>query len=143
MMKKLPLILALTALSLTACDKPKTDTAKPAASATQASAAPAFVGTYKGVLPCASCAGIETTLELAADGHYTLTTLFLEVPDAKPETVTGRYSQSDDKTLIRLDDNGGGYTYFIGDHLLEMRDADGTNGDRSAEEIANYRLQKQ
>ena len=38
LMKKLSLILALTALSLTACDKPKTDTAKPAVSATQASA---------------------------------------------------------------------------------------------------------
>ena len=143
-MQKLTLSLVLAfGASLTACDKPKADADKPAASASQESAAPAFVGTYKGVLPCASCAGIETTLELAADGHYTLTTLFLEEPDAKPETVTGRYSQSDDKTLIRLDDNGGGYTYFIGDHLLEMRDADGTNGDRSAEEIANYRLQKQ
>ena len=92
----LSLVLALGA-SLTACDQPKTEAAKPAASASQASATPAFVGTYKGVLPCASCAGIETTLELAADGHYTLTTLFLEEPDAKPETVTGRYSQSDDK----------------------------------------------
>ena len=138
----LSLVLALGA-SLTACDKPKADADKPAASASQESAAPAFVGTYKGVLPCASCAGIETTLELAADGHYTLTTLFLEEPDAKPETVTGRYSQSDDKTLIRLDDNGGGYTYFIGDKQLEMRDADGSTGGRSAEENANYRLQKQ
>ena len=142
-MKKLPLLLTLSMLSLTACDKPKTDTAKPAASASQASATPAFVGTYKGVLPCASCAGIETTLELAADGHYTLTTLFLEEPDAKPETVTGRYSQSDDKTLIHLDENGDGFTYAIGDNQLEMRDSDGTNGGRSEEENANYRLKKQ
>ena len=138
----LSLVLALGA-SLTACDKPKTEAAKPAASASQASATSAFVGTDKGVLPCASCAGIETTLELAADGHYTLTTLFLEEPDAKPETVTGRYRQSDDKTLIHLDDDGGGYTYFIGDKQLEMRDPDGSTGGRSAEENANYRLQKQ
>ena len=65
------------------------------------------------------------------------------MPDAKPETVRGRYTQSDDKTLVRLDDNGGNYTYFIGERQLEMRDADGTIGDRSAEENANYRLQKQ
>ena len=134
-MKKLPFILAFAALALHGCDQGKPGAAKPAA--------PAFIGTYKGVLPCASCAGIETTLELATDGNYTLTTLFLEVPDAKPETVRGRYTQSDDKTVVRLDDNGGNYTYFIGERQLEMRDADGTIGDRSAEENANYRLQKQ
>ena len=134
----LSLLLALGA-SLAACDQPKSDADKPAT--TQAT--PAFIGTYKGVLPCASCAGIETTLELNADGSYRLTTLFLEVPDAKPETVTGHYRQSDDKTLIHLDDDGGGYTYFIGDKQLEMRDPDGSTGGRSAEENANYRLQKQ
>ena len=138
----LSLLLALGA-SLTACDKPKADADKPTASASQESAAPAFVGTYKGVLPCASCSGIDTTLELKADGTFSLTTLFLDEPDAKPETVSGSYSQSEDKTLIRLDENGDGYTYFIGDNMLEMRDEDGTNGDRSEESIANYRLQKQ
>ena len=134
----LSLLLALGA-SLAACDQPKSDADKPAT--TQAT--PAFIGTYKGVLPCASCAGIETTLELNADGSYRLTTLFLEVPDAKPETVTGRYRQSDDKTLIHLDENGDGFTYAIGDNQREMRDSDGTNGGRSEEENANYRLKKQ
>ena len=113
-MKKLPFILAFAALALHGCDQGKPGAAKPAA--------PAFIGTYKGGLPCASCAGLETTLELATHGNYT---------------------QSDDKTLVRLDDNGGNYTYFIGERQLEMRDADGTIGDRSAEENANYRLQKQ
>ena len=93
-MKKLPFILAFAALALHGCDQGKPGAAKPAA--------PAFIGTYKGVLPCASCAGIETTLELATDGNYTLTMLFLEVPDAKPETVRGRYTQSDDTTRIPL-----------------------------------------
>ena len=83
----LSILLALGA-SLAACDQPKSDADKPAT--TQAT--PAFIGTYKGVLPCASCAGIETTLELNADGSYRLTTLFLEVPDAKPETVTATVS---------------------------------------------------
>ena len=144
-MQKLLTLSILPALgaSLTACDKPKADAGKPAASASQESTAPAFVGTYKGVLPCASCSGIDTTLELKADGTFSLTTLFLDEPDAKPETVSGSYSQSEDKTLIRLDENGDGYTYFIGDNMLEMRDEDGSNGERSEESIANYRLQKQ
>ena len=30
-------------------------------------------GIYKGVLPCADCAGIETTLQLNSDGTYDLT----------------------------------------------------------------------
>lgn len=142
-MPKQPIILALTlaAFTLTACDQTKTGAGKPATSATQS--APALVGTYQGVLPCASCAGIETTLVLNADGSYRLTTLFLEVPDAKPESVSGHYKQSDDKTLIRLDENGDNYTYAIGENQLEMRDSDGSNGGRSEEENANYRLKKQ
>ena len=103
----------------------------------------AYSGTYKGVLPCASCPGIDTTLIINDDGSYELTTLFLEEKDAKPETVRGKYSLNEDKTLLRLDEAGNGYVYFIGDGLLEMRDDDGTTGERNADEQANYRLKKQ
>ena len=57
--------------------------------------------------------------------------------------MRGKYSLSEDKTLLRLDEAGNGYVYFIGDGLLEMRDADGTTGGRTEEEQAPYCLKKQ
>ena len=157
-MQKLALALAIATVDLTGCeDKKAAEPAKPAAASTPAASAPAaapaeatpaasqaaFSGTYKGVLPCASCPGIDTTLIINDDGSYELTTLFLEEKDAKPETVRGKYSLNEDKTLLRLDEAGNGYVYFIGDGLLEMRDDDGTTGERNAGEQANYHLQKQ
>lgn len=161
-MQKLALALAIATVALTGCeDKKAAEPAKPAAASTPAASAPAaapaestpaaapaasqaaFSGTYKGVLPCASCPGIDTTLIINDDGSYELTTLFLEEKDAKPETVRGKYSLNEDKTLLRLDEAGNGYVYFIGDGLLEMRDDDGTTGERNADEQANYRLKKQ
>ena len=152
-MKSLALILALSALTLSACkdeQKPaeNPNTAPPvaenaSAEPAPASAAPSPVGSYHGILPCADCEGIDTTLVLNADGSYTLTTLFVGEANAQPESVNGKYTQSDDGSLVRLDDAGFGYTYFIGDGVLEMRDSNGSSGDRSAEEIALYRLQKQ
>ena len=160
-MKQLALLLAVSAAVLSGCkeDKkpaesasatppaaaaesaPAAAPAAPAAPAAETSAKP--VGTYKGLLPCASCEGIETTLTLKDDGSYDLTTLYVGEKDAQPSTVSGQYRLSDDKTLVRLDDAGFNYVYFIGDNLLEMRDADGTTGERNEEMNAHYRLQKQ
>lgn len=168
-MKQLALILALSTLAIAGCkeeQKPAENSPPPAAASTESSATPAAssesapattsestpaapataaspAGTYQGKLPCASCEAIDTTLVLNTDGTYSLTTLFVGEANAQPETINGKYTQSDDGTLIRLDDAGFGYTYFIGDGMLEMRDTDGTTGERSAEESANYRLQKQ
>jgi copper homeostasis protein (lipoprotein) len=39
--------------------------------------APAWAGTYRGVFPCADCAGIETVVSLHADGTYTSSSRYL------------------------------------------------------------------
>lgn len=157
-MKHLALMMAVGAAVLAGCDSEKKpaenagSSAAPAAqSASGAAPAPASApamaaspaGTYKGNLPCASCEAIDTTLVLKEDGSYELTTLYVGEKDAKPETVSGKYRLSDDKTLVHLDEAGFNYVYFIGDNLLEMRNADGTAGQRTEEENAAYRLQKQ
>lgn len=157
-MKQLALILAISSAVLAGCKEEQKPAEKAAASesaaATTTNAPPASsepaavaavnpVGSYKGMLPCASCEAIDTTLVLKEDGSYELTTLFVGEADAKPETVTGKYRISDDKTLVHLDDAGFNYAYLIGENQLEMRDADGGTGDRSPELAQAYRLQKQ
>ena len=158
-MKHIALALAVSAALLAGCkeekkaETPKTEAAAPAAvseapkastpapAETAAPAAAAIDGTYKGVLPCASCKGIETTLALKDGMTYELTTLFLGKPDEKPRTVSGSYTRDGD--LVKLDAAGNEYVYLVSGNLLEMRNADGSDGGRSEEERANYRLQKQ
>ena len=53
-----------------------------------------WAGTYRGVLPCADCPGIETTVTLRADGTYSATSRYLERDVAR--TGEGRFSWSND-----------------------------------------------
>lgn len=156
-MKHIALALAVSAALLAGCkeekkaEAPKTEAAAPAAvseapkastpAPAETAAAAALDGTYKGVLPCASCEGIETTLVLKDGMAYELTTLFLGEADAKPETASGSYTRDGD--LVKLDAAGNENVYLVSGNVLEMRNADGSDGGRSEEERANYRLQKQ
>lgn len=47
-------------------------------------------GSYTGITPCASCAGIKTTLILSAKNRYTLTTQHLAKTD-KTKTTNGTF----------------------------------------------------
>lgn len=62
----------------------------------------AFAGKFGGALPCADCPGIDETLELGADGAFTLTDVYRERPDATV-VVQGSWSTEADGKRIRLD----------------------------------------
>lgn len=49
-----------------------------------------WVGTYYGILPCASCPGIETTLELKPDQSFELKTIYQDT-DKKPIIERGNF----------------------------------------------------
>ncbi|MDO5090733.1 MAG: copper resistance protein NlpE [Cardiobacteriaceae bacterium] len=154
-MKHIALALAVGAALLAGCKEEK----KPEAAKTEAPApvttseapkaeppipaAVALVGTYKGILPCASCEGIDTTLVLKDGMTYELTTLFLGEPDAKPQTVSGSFILGENGTLVKLDVAGDNNVYLASGDTLEMRNADGSDGGRTEEQRAAYRLQKQ
>lgn len=78
-----------------------------------------WAGTYTGVIPCASCPGINTTITLNNDGTYEKTVQYLESND-KPHTTKGNFKWSADKTYITVDENN----YLIGENKLFMLDAD-------------------
>ena len=61
-------------------------------------------GTFAGTLPCADCPGIDTRLELAADGTYTITESYQErsAPALKGD---GTWTVEDDSRRLRLDPN--------------------------------------
>lgn len=112
---------------LAAC-KPSSDTAAPAESTTPATtaAAPAadahtdvisevdnspapqgldvraFAGSFKGTLPCADCPGIDSTIELKADGTYALHDVYQESNGATNDGA-GTWTVEEAGKRIRLD----------------------------------------
>ncbi|MDR1876871.1 MAG: copper resistance protein NlpE [Flavobacteriaceae bacterium] len=62
-----------------------------------------ITGTYKGIMPCADCAGIETQITLENNNNYTLTTRYLGKGEEKPFESKGKYTWNDTKDRIILD----------------------------------------
>ncbi|MBN3581513.1 copper resistance protein NlpE N-terminal domain-containing protein [Algoriphagus aestuarii] len=59
-------------------------------------------GTYSGIVPCADCSGIETTLTLNLDRTFTIITNYLGRNDALEETFNGnfRWDESGSKVIL-------------------------------------------
>ena len=99
-----------------------------------------WAGTYSGVLPCASCPGIETLITLHEDGTFERSLLYIdEQPVA--QTDSGTFTWSDSGGAITL--NAGdaeAQQYQVGENALFHLDR---NGERITGDLASqYVLQK-
>jgi heat shock protein HslJ len=83
-----------------------------------------WAGVYEGVLPCADCPGIKTTLTLNRDGTYELVTQYLERSVAA-RTIRGRFTWQASGNAITLDEQGGGQQYAVGEGRLALLYRDG------------------
>lgn len=82
-------------------------------------------GTYTGVLPCADCEGISTTLTLNADETYHLITIYLGREDGEFHR-RGTFSWNDGGNTVRLNDfDSGPGLYFVAENRLFHLDMDG------------------
>ncbi len=91
-------------------------------------------GTYFGVLPCASCPGINTLITLDDDGTFEKTVEYLDSDDT-PETTKGKFEWKDGSIIII-----GESAYLVGENQLFALDAD--NKVIEGELAANYILEK-
>ena len=114
---------------------------QPAASAASTAAQPAtqWSGRYYGMLPCASCEGIETILILKEDGSYQLTETYKQRQPFTEETA-GRFTWRKPQEVFQLDKAGGERLYQISNGQIWALDADGkqVEGD-----LANLYILKQ
>ena len=129
-------ILALTLLTLTfaSCKKEvKTETATPVAAVDSTTTVPDmhtsenaldWDGTYKGVIPCADCPGIETELTLREDKTYSLSVLYQD-REKKPTVTQGSFTFDPTGSIITLDKAGNHSQYKVKEGCLAMLDADG------------------
>lgn len=83
-------------------------------------------GTYKGVLPCADCEGIETELELNADKTYELKETYLGKGDGKAFESKGSFQfDANNTSVIKLDKTGDNRKYFVAEGYLKALDMEG------------------
>ena len=101
-------------------------------------------GTYKGVLPCASCPGIDVTLTLNENGTFVRELKYQgdEGATMPAEKEEGNFTWSDDGQVITLTGiTDGNNQYFVGENVVYTLDAEGK---RIEGELAeNYMLKKQ
>jgi copper homeostasis protein (lipoprotein) len=97
-------------------------------------------GIYFGVVPCASCPGIETTVTLGVGGAYLLTTVYQGEEDNMHQEA-GVYSWNSDGNSIVLNGiENAPNSYFVGENTLTQLDL---SGKRIIGEMAdNYVLKK-
>ncbi len=155
-MKKSIIAISLVSIFLVACNKaetPKTDEQAPPATSTESSTEVVdsahtaensldWNGTYKGVLPCADCEGIETELELNLDKTYELKETYLGKGDGKAFESKGSFTfDSKNTSIIELDKAGDGRKYFVAEGYLKALD---TEGKEITGELADkYELKKE
>ncbi|MDT3275673.1 copper resistance protein NlpE [Shewanella sp. SP2S2-4] len=140
--------IALLALFTTACSEaPKEDTAVdttqvqteaaktvPVGDTSQNSLD--WAGSYEGVLPCASCEGIQTLITLQSDNSFVQETVYLG-KDEKILKLMGKAAWDKKGQKITLED---GTQYLVGENQLIMLD---TEGQRITGDLAaNYVLKK-
>ncbi|MDI5875997.1 copper resistance protein NlpE [Shewanella xiamenensis] len=130
-MKRPLFTIAMVAILATACNDPQnapsqgatanaeTQTTIPLGDTSQN--ALDWPGVYEGVLPCASCEGIQTTLTLQADNSFELKSIYLG-KDESIFKVAGKFDWDSNGSKIILSD---GSKYLVGENQLFMLDTDG------------------
>ena len=100
-------------------------------------------GTYKGVLPCADCPGIDVTLTLNENGTYVRESKYQgeKAAGTTPDKEEGSFTWSSDGQKITLNNvTDGNNQYFVGENLLYTLDANGNKIEGPLAE--NYILKK-
>jgi uncharacterized lipoprotein NlpE involved in copper resistance len=83
-----------------------------------------WVGTYQGILPCADCEGIKTSITLNQDYTYTLTEEYLG-KKGNPIVAKGSFIWDDNGGKITLIDGDRKQQYKVGENRLFHLDLNG------------------
>lgn len=120
----------LTACLVSSCEPKKSAAAgqappPPVNSEHTSEKALAWHGLYEGVLPCADCEGLKTSLTIRPDHSYTLKVVSLG-KQAEPLTYEGTFAWASDGQTIYLNDaTEGSNRYFLGEGFVAQLDLEG------------------
>ncbi|MCH7408592.1 copper resistance protein NlpE [Belliella sp. DSM 111904] len=100
-----------------------------------------YMGIYSGMLPCADCEGIETTIELESGNSYVKKTIYLGKKDQQIFESSGTFSWLEDGNTIILEGEDEPNKYLVGENVLFHLDMEGK---RITGDLADkYRLVKE
>ena len=145
-MKKSLFLSILIALSCISCKEevadssefPLLDSTEIATDGHNAKNALDYKGVYYGVLPCADCEGMETTITLTADSY--IKEVVYQGKSKEIVTEKGTFTWNEAGNTITLSGSKAPNQYFVGENDLFHLDVD---GNRIVGEMASkYRLQK-
>lgn len=128
-MKKTTLILSLAWLAFACGNSPEkteetTETQTEAVDMHNSQTAIDYHGTYRGVLPCADCEGIETEITLGAGDTYTIKSKYLGKSDEVYEQ-SGSFSWDETGGIAIFNGVNPPNQYRIGENLIMQLDVDG------------------
>jgi uncharacterized lipoprotein NlpE involved in copper resistance len=84
-----------------------------------------WLGTYKGILPCADCTGIQTKITLLADTTYVLDWQYMDKEGSSfSKTGTFRWNESDSLIILDNIENAPSH-YKLGKNTLTQLDMEG------------------
>lgn len=98
-------------------------------------------GTYKGILPCADCEGIATTLSINADKTYEMSVEYMGKKDKLGSSSKGNYRWNDGNVLVLDEIKNAPSMYKAGENTLTQLDIDGKQ--ITGANAAKYVLAKQ
>lgn len=82
-----------------------------------------WIGTYKGIVPCPHCSGIETELTLDLNHQFVLKQTFLGASSPSSTQVQGTFKWVDSpEQMILLDSTGDNRLYRIGNNFIEVKE---------------------
>lgn len=85
-----------------------------------------WAGVYEGVLPCADCEGIKTTLTLTYDGKFKLEEAYEDGNLTYiPQAMTGNIVWDKSRPVIHLSQNDEQRIYFVGEGYVKAYDIEG------------------
>ncbi|QLE86659.1 copper resistance protein NlpE [Shewanella sp. Scap07] len=96
-------------------------------------------GTYQGTIPCASCEGIATTVQLNRDNSFTMSSQYLGEDD-KVFSSEGKLFWLGRGNIIRLGEGESQPLFLVGENQLFMLDRQGNRITGALAE--HYRLEK-
>lgn len=101
-----------------------------------------YHGTYTGTVPCASCEGIETTVNLNADKTFTLKEVYKGGKEAGTFDAKGTYEVKGDIATLKFSgaDADRSMAFHVGENQIFMLDAD--NKRIEGDLAKNYTLTK-
>lgn len=99
-----------------------------------------WAGVYEGTMPCASCEGIETVVELKDDHTFTASFTYIGGEEEFTTTNEGKFTWDDSGQIVTLVDGDDISQYKVGENHITLL---GDDGQVNTGELAEfYVLQK-